>query len=378
MRLEEIEQLLRKYRKNTCTQEEKVFVEDLFDRIQNQDDWVVPQGQSPEIHDRMLSYIQSHIEEIEAPVQKILYLRKSFWWAAAVLLLGFFGIYKLLQRPVPPVNMVSLKKKADIAPGQTGAILTLANGKKLVLDSAGNGLLAQQAGVNVLQQNGQLAYNGQSQAVLYNTMSTPVGRTFRLVLPDGTRVWLNASSSITFPTAFEGKERQVTITGEAYFEVVHRVTQKFLVKTGNETVEDIGTKFNIDSYSDEPSIKTTLLEGAVKVAALGNTTRLHPGDQAVLSASAGKLTIDKEVDLDEVIAWKNGVFRFNSVDIHTIMRQAARWYDMEVSYEGDIHETFSGGISRNVNVSQLFHILGSTDKVSFEINGKKIIVKPKK
>jgi ferric-dicitrate binding protein FerR (iron transport regulator) len=274
--------------------------------------------------------------------------------------------------------MVSLKKKADIAPGQTGAILTLANGKKLVLDSAGNGLLAQQAGVNVLQQNGQLAYNGQSQAVLYNTMSTPVGRTFRLVLPDGTRVWLNASSSITFPTAFEGKERQVTITGEAYFEVVHRVTQKFLVKTGNETVEDIGTKFDIDSYSDEPSIKTTLLEGAVRVAASGNTATLHPGDQAVLSASVGKITIDKDVDLDEVIAWKNGVFRFNSVDIHTIMRQAARWYDMEVSYEGDIHETFSGGISRNVNVSQLFHILGSTDKVSFEINGKKIIVKPKK
>jgi hypothetical protein len=356
-------------------------VEDLFDRIQNQDDWVVPQNQSSEIHDRMLSYIQSHIEEIDVPAPKIIYMRKSFWWAAAVLLLGFFGIYKLLQRPVTPVTIAGLNKKADIAPGQTGAILTLANGKKIVLDSAGNGVLAQQAGVNVLQQNGQLAYSGQSQAVLYNTMSTPVGRTFRLVLPDGTRVWLNASSSITFPTAFEGKERQVTITGEAYFEVVHRVTQKFLVKTSHETVEDIGTRFDIDSYSDEPSIKTTLLEGAVKVAALGNTTNdatvLHPGEQAVLSTSIGKIKIDKEVDLDEVIAWKNGVFRFNSVDIHTIMRQAARWYDMDVSYIGDIHATFSGGISRNVNASQLFHILESTDKVSFEIIGKKIIVKPK-
>lgn len=386
MLIKDIEHLLHKYRLGTCSQEEKEQVENWYNQLQNTYNWELPQEQAQEVHDRMLAHIQSHIKDTQdsntrtgrTVIRKLLY-----WSAAAVLLCTFWGIhkYKWLQKPVRSVSVAIADKPTDIKPGQTGAILTLGNGQKIVLDSVGNGLLAQQAGVHILHQNGQIVYTGRAQETLYNTVSTPAGRIFRLLLPDGTLVWLNASSSITFPTTFRDKDRQVSFTGEAYFEVAHHSAQRFRITVGNQIVEDIGTQFNINAYNDEPAIATTLLEGAVNVSTLNSpaaqSVHLHPGEQAVLQ-STGKIKVNSDIDINEIMAWKEGIFQFNRADIKTIMRQAARWYNIEVQYEGEINATFSGGISRNVNASQLFHILESTDKVIFEISGNKVFVKPKK
>ncbi len=302
-------------------------------------------------------------------VHRIHFLRK-YWWAAAVILLlaGLFILNK-------PTAIITANIQHDVKPGHAGAILTLSDGRKIVLDSANNGNIALQGNAQVVKKDGAVQYEaakaGIATEVVYNTMTTGKGRQFTLVLPDGSKVWLDAASSITYPTAFTGHDRSVTITGQAYFEVVHKTKQPFKVQANTVTIEDIGTAFNVNAYNDEPTVKTTLIEGAVKV----NSTMLQPGEQASLDGQ-GKIAIYKDVDIDEVTAWKDGRFRFNSADIETIMRQAARWYDVEIVYEGKVSGTISGGTSRFVNASQLLHVLELTKKVTFDIQGKKIIVKP--
>jgi transmembrane sensor len=295
--------------------------------------------------------------------------------AAILLMLGTGGYFLFFNKPPQTAHTPVRPFTNDLAPGGNKAILTLANGSTILLDSAANGTLARQGNAQIQKlANGQIAYHSlhdQSPELIYNTLTTPRGGQYQLILPDGTKVWLNAASSIRYPTAFTGKTREVTVTGEAYFEVAHKERQLFRVKAGNTLIEDLGTHFNINAYTDEPFFKTTLLEGAVKVSGL----ILQPGEQVAISSN-GKITLFKGVDVDGVVAWKDGKFRYNSVDIGSIMRQAARWYDLDVQYEGKIDETFSGGISRNVNASELLHILEITKKVHFDIEGKKIIVKP--
>jgi ferric-dicitrate binding protein FerR (iron transport regulator) len=196
-----------------------------------------------------------------------------------------------------------------------------------------------------------------------------------LELPDGTKVWLNSSSSLTYPVIFKGKERGVELTGEAYFEVAKNAASPFFVKTSSQTIKVLGTHFNINSYQDEKSVKTTLLEGSVEVT--GNGTRqitsLKPGQQAV--NSAGNIKIISDADIDEAVAWKNGKFLFRNTDLQTVMRQLSRWYDVEVTYQGVVAaKHYRGRISRNVPVSQVFEIL-KTSGVNFIINGRTIIVK---
>ncbi|HEX5553785.1 MAG TPA: FecR domain-containing protein, partial [Chitinophagaceae bacterium] len=202
-------------------------------------------------------------------------------------------------------------------------------------------------------------------------------------LEDSTRVWLNAASSIRYPVAFSGKDRQVSITGEAYFEVAHRRKMPFIVMAGNERVEDIGTRFNINAYSDEPVMETTLLVGAVSISvAKGQnsdqrTVFLKPAEQArVRRGESPAITVLKNVNVDDVIAWKAGKFRFSSVDIATIMRQAARWYDVDIVYKGKVKGTLSGGIQRSVNISELLQLLELTGRVTFGVENKKVIVQP--
>ncbi|PUZ22496.1 FecR family protein [Chitinophaga costaii] len=381
MTQEAAEILLQRYREGICTPEETAWVENWFQSLQEQSTWQVPPAEAVMIRERMLAAIRESMEEATTPVYRLPPQRRFPWWAAAavLLLMGASAWWMYHQTHITPVVA---QAHTDLAPGHAGALLTLANGQQVLLDSVGNGPVASQHGVQVVQQHGQLAYTGVPQEMAYNTLSTPAGKTYRIVLPDGTQVWLNAASSITYPVAFTGKDRQVSMTGEAYFEVAHRPQQPFRIKCGHALIEDIGTAFNVNAYTDEAALTTTLVEGAVKIALQPGTaavarpasTVLKPGEQAALQAS-GEITVASEVDLRAVTAWKDGNFRFNNADIHTIMRQVARWYNVQVIYEGDIEATFSGGISRDVNASELLHILESTDKVRFEISSKTITVK---
>jgi ferric-dicitrate binding protein FerR (iron transport regulator) len=272
-------------------------------------------------------------------------------------------------------------KEKGIKPGGQKAILTLSDGSKIVLDSAGNGLLTKQGGANIIKiANGQLQYianQANSSETVYNTMSTPVGGQYQLVLPDGSNVWLNSSSSITYPTSFSRNERGVQITGEAYFEVAHDKTKPFHVSVNGMNVEVLGTHFNINSYDNESAIKTTLLEGKVKVTKGNASILIAPGQQAVAENLSNELTVKKDgVDLDQVIAWKNGKFIFLDDDIKSIMRQLERWYGITVSYSENVtNEEFVGIISRNVNLSQILDMLEKTGRVSFTIRDRNITVK---
>ena len=310
--------------------------------------------------------------------------------AAAILLLSA-GAWWWLSHNRAPDAAVAVN---DVAPGINGAILTLADGRQIVLDSTNNGFSATDGHAKIVKgSKDQLTYKaadgdegapgaaaatkavaGESAELVYNTLSTPRGRKISVVLADGTKVWLNAASSIKFPTVFSGSQRQVEIRGEAYLEVAANVKQPFIVKKmgSNYAVQVLGTQFNINAYDDEDVIKTTLLEGAVRI----KNKVLKPGQQAVAGKDQDEVTIVPNVNTGEVLAWKNGVFNFDHADIYTVMRQVARWYDVEVEYKGTITRHFGGTISQDVNVSQVFKMLELTGAVHFTIEGRKIIVMP--
>ena len=332
---------------------------------------------------RLLSTVQnSTVAKAERP--------HRIWWripaAAAVFLLIASSIFFTfnpknkkqelvkteLNRPTP-VN--------DIAPGGNKAVLTLADGSSIVLDSAANGTLTQQGNIKVQKlDNGQLAYtvNGkqvtENDEAFYNTISTPRGGQYQVTLADGTQVWLNAASSIRFPVVFTGAERKVEITGEVYFEVAKNAAIPFKVKTAASEVEVLGTHFNVNAYDDEAAVKTTLLEGSVKIIAAGQPIKyLQPGQQSAINKQ-GTITVLNNADIEEALAWKNGRFQFNSADLKSILRQISRWYDVDVVYKGNVNLHFTGQLTRNDNVSKVFEELVLTGEVHFKIEGKKIIV----
>ena len=302
--------------------------------------------------------------------------------AAAILVLVTGGWFLWNYQPVEQKEMASqTSQNTSIIPGGNKATLTLADGSTLVLDSANNGAISKQGNVTVIKlQDGQLSYKkeGTLSKVEYNTIVTPKGGEYQLVLVDGSKVWLNAASSLKYPTAFEGNERKVELQGEGYFEIAHHPTKPFRVTVNDMDIAVLGTHFNINSYNGEPTVKTTLLEGKVSIQKMGNTAVLEPGQQAVTNFGNGNIKINNHVDIEEVIAWKNGTFVFNSTNIETILRQVARWYDVDVVYENKTNETFSGVIPRSENISKLLNILEATGKVDFKISGKQIIVKTKK
>ncbi len=298
-------------------------------------------------------------------------------FAAAVVVILAFSVFFLLNKndkeTFDSTNV--LVNQNDIPPGREGAILTLSDGQVVLLDTAQNGILAQQGSLQIIKNNGQIQYSGQSSSeVLYNTMTTPNGRQYNLVLADGSKVWLNAASSVNFPTSFPGDERKVSITGEAYFEIAHNPSKPFIVSVKGVEINVLGTKFNVMAYTDEGVIKATLLEGKISVQNNSDKNLLSPGQQAEIKK--GEMFINNNVSIEEAIAWKNGAFYFQSVDIINLMRQVARWYDVEVVYSGEKpKDRFTGSISRNVNLSQFLKMLEYSD-VNFKIQDRKIIVMP--
>jgi transmembrane sensor len=272
-----------------------------------------------------------------------------------------------------------LAKQQDILPGHNQATLTLANGQKIILTKGLMGKLAQQ-GQTAIQANGTkgityiAANTVLNTPITYNTLTTAKGEEspYPLILADGTKVWLNAESSIIFPTAFEGKERLVKVNGEAYFEVAHNSKQPFRVTVKNQTIEDIGTQFNVNAYDDEPMMKTTLVEGSISI---NSKTILKPGQEANIDKQAGIQVVNANVAV--ATAWRNGLFSFKKASVKTVMRQIARWYDVEIKYEGELPtKTLTGNIYRSVNVSEALQILQYAD-VKFRIQNKTIIVTPK-
>jgi hypothetical protein len=316
--------------------------------------------------------------------------------AAAVLFLaGTFGLleYNKKDKVLTTKNIVP---KGDALPGDNRAMLTLASGEKIMLENVKSGKLAEQGGSEVIktkqgeiiyQQEKKSVFNGTLGNVAYNSISTPKAGQYQIKLPDGTRVWLNAASSIRFPTVFDDRERIVKIKGEVYFEIAKKISKKnpvpFKVIAGSQIIEVLGTKFNVNSYADEGNIKTTLFEGSIKLQVSGNLDKdilLTPGQQAKYNPGQKKQTLGTlpfhvtQVDTRSVLAWKNGYFRFDNIGLPELMRQLSRWYDMEVVYEGPVKEyEFVGQIERGTNLSKVLKILELGD-VRFRIEGKKIIV----
>ncbi|MBN9385825.1 MAG: DUF4974 domain-containing protein [Chitinophagaceae bacterium] len=327
--------------------------------------------------------LESELDELSSTPVRTLPWRKWIAAAAAAILLVSVGYYfwhrPAVQHDVAPV----IVKLNDVGPGGDGAILTLADGRQIVLDSAANGRLTMDGNAAITKTgNGQLAYKAATGSGLratsqftYNTLTTSRGKKAVLTLADGTRVWLNALSSIKFPTNFTGKDRTVEITGEAYFEVAKSASMAFVVRKGGSDygIQVLGTSFNVNTYDDEDAIRTTLLDGSVRVFQGAANSLLKPGQQAV-SNDKGKIDVVKGVNIENVMAWKSGVFRFDRSDIGTVMRQIARWYDVDVTYRGTITHHFGGTISRDVNVSRVFNMLEMTGAVKFSIEGRKVTV----
>jgi hypothetical protein len=328
--------------------------------------------------------------------RKTIPIIKRTWFrfaVAALVVLAFIPVYYFVIKTPAPKGMMQTTHQStlpahDALPGGNKALLTLADGSVIVLDSAKNGLLQSAGNTTIMKQEGTLTYRSGTSAPLgeitYNTLSTPHGGQYHLELPDGSKVWLNAASSIRYPTVFNGNEREVELTGEAYFEIRKNHDKPFRVHftspstdgEGREgMIEVLGTHFNVNAYPDETVMKTTLLEGKVKVSSMVNDqwSMLQPGQQAAIHHA--RLTIH-DVDTEEAVAWKNGLFYFDNVDIQAIMRQLARWYKVQVVFKGKIPaRRFAGQVSRSANLSQVLKIL-ALSKVHFTIEDDIVTVLP--
>jgi transmembrane sensor len=383
--------ILKKYQSGHASPQEVLFVEKYLHYLEKQPDILneLPESErvalQSEMRDGLRAVIHRQPDMPAAAVRRV-HFPISRWAAAAilVLLLGSGWLYFLHRSRSPELASQGRHFKSDVAPGRSGAVLTLSNGQKIVLDSAGDGELARDASVAVIKKNGTIAYQGRTAETVYNTITTNRGRQWQLTLPDGTQVWLNAASSIQYPISFTGKERSVAVTGEGYFEVKHNAAQPFRVRVGNQVIEDVGTGFNVNAYPDEPIIQTTLVEGKVRVSAQDTGTHdpawhvvLSPGQQAQVNA-AGKVHVVSDADVEQATAWKNGLFSFEHASLPVMMRQLARWYNVDVQYKGDIpnHLSFTGEMGRDLSLAQVLHLLASMH-VHFTIEeDKRVVIVP--
>jgi transmembrane sensor len=370
MHSDKARELLKKHVEGTLTEEEKAVLES----------WYLNEARQQDLPSD-LENIEEYLDEShEGKVN-----RNAFRWvaiAASVLLVMALSFYKWTSTETSQIAEKALEN--DALPGDFRAQLTLANGENILLGTARNGKLAQEGSTSIIKtKEGEITYasgtqNKDSESV-FNTIRTPKSGQFQIVLSDGSVVWLNAESSIRFPAAFSPEERLVEVTGEVYFEVnkAYNLGKRipFRVMSGNQTVEVLGTRFNINSYGDEGVIKTTLLEGSIQVNANVRKDKgivLRPGQQAQLS-SRQALKVS-EVNTSQVMAWKEGYFRFDGIGIKELMQHVSRWYDMEIEYQGEVGEhEFVGEISRNTRLSSVLKIL-EAGGIKFRVEGKKIIV----
>jgi len=420
MSVQQLTDILRRYGTGECTEAEKQLVNAWYEELISTGELQWDEEKKARLGEAMKNRLLQSITDDTTPSLhkgRVRFIQRKWWWAAAaiiVLLAG--GIYFFGNKPKKEIEVVktTTQPKTDVAPGGNKAVLTLANGNTISLNDAANGTLAKEGSSVVSKtKDGELVYqsaipdkSGQAgnrqPAITFNTLSTPRGGQYMVELPDGSKVWLNAASSIRYPTAFTGNERRVEITGEVYFEVNKVLNSKgqkisFVVDilphtggAGGGRVEVLGTHFNINAYDDESAIQTTLLQGSVKVQ-IGNrpsyakapageadkeqSVILKPGEQVSLSQTS-QLSHPIPVQTDEVMAWKNGLFHFEHADLKTVMRQLARWYDVDIVYKNPTpnSDPLFIDMSRNANLSDVLKALEVSGSARFSIEGKKIIV----
>ncbi|OQP61199.1 hypothetical protein A3860_05665 [Niastella vici] len=378
-------ELLRKYSRGECSAAEVQLIESWYQELIKTGELEWAEGEQESFQDTGEQWLMQQMSAADVPASPVRHMRGNrTLWAAAAMLVILTGavIYLYNKRPVATTVANTGVLKNDVAPGGNKAVLTLANGATINLDDASIGMVAQQENAKVLKpSDGQLVYsqegNNEDAALSYNILATPRSGQYQLVLPDGSKVWLNAESSIRYPVTFSGNERRVQITGEAYFEVVHNGKMPFIVEKGDMQVEVLGTHFNINAYEDESAIKTTLLEGKVRTSTMnGQRAILKPGEQVSLSHSS-HLSQPIPVQTEDVVAWKNGLFHFENADFKTVMRQIARWYDVDVIYKRNTvkNDPMFVEISRNTRLSDVLKILEESGSAKFSIQGRKVIVK---
>lgn len=359
------QELLIKYAEGRCTPQEQLLVEASFvsDLNRNYQEVSAEETEAAciNIKNRLNEYVLGN------PTVRKVKLWPALIATAAAVLIAVSGAYFFMSENTAPNHATTILAK-NVAPGKMGATLTLANGKKIRLSEVANGKIATEAGISISKTaEGRVVYQaaeGNAAGNGRNTMSTEKGETYMLTLPDGTKVWLNAASSLTYNTSLlESGKRTVQITGEGYFEVAEDKKHPFIVQTGNQQVEVLGTRFNINAYPDEPSVNTSLVEGAVKLTSQREVLRLRPGQQALVYNQPGKNTqLISNADIAGITAWKDGLFKFHKASLQDVMRQLSRWYNVEVKYQGQIsNRVFSGEITRNVNLSQILELLRFLD-----------------
>lgn len=370
-------EILKKYRQETASPEETKFLESYYEMFEVKEALINDENESlfTELKDNIKANIEGRIAGPK--VRKLSYGWIKYGAAAAILLLVSVSIYLVSQQQN---NDLVAQMDRNISPGGTKAVLTLANGNKIVLNEVKTGEIAQQSGISITKKNnGELIYRvsarqDSTEGIDRNTISTPNGGQYTIVLSDGSRVKLNAASSLSFPSSFKGTERVVDLEGEAYFEVAKNIQHPFKVISGSQTVEVMGTHFNVEAYAEESEIKTTLLEGAVKVAVGKNHTVMSPGEQALVSRENVGYITKTEVNLDKETAWINDLFIFDGDNLKSVMSEISRWYNITIVYTGPIPDKkFFGGISRNSKLSEVFKIL-ELNQVKLRLKGKTVYV----
>lgn len=373
------EDIIRKYLDGRCTEEEKAMVESWHLKELSTSEYLPSEEAVLQAHVSTRAALTAHIAATRSR-KHVRRLRPVVAAAAAAVLMIYGGVrFYAFMKQDELVKPPTASEQQLIPAGRDGAVLTLADGSTLLLDSVANGFITTQNGSSLNLREGQLSYEkgtADREVISFNTISTPRGRQFKVILPDGSKAWLNAASSLRYPTAFNGSAREVIVTGEVYLEVAKDPSRPFVVTTSNNAmkVEVLGTHFNINAYEDEPSLNTTLVEGTVKVSSVSTASSvvLQPGQQSQLQSGMPVRSVP--VDVNQVLAWKNGVFNFQDASLAGIMRQLARWYDIEVLYENGIPDlVFEGEVNRDNSLQEVMKSLEGLG-VKYRLEGKRLVV----
>lgn len=385
MTKQEFIQQINRYLEGNSSDDEAKELENYYESFQTESAWnTAKDGDIEFVGEHIRQILEKKIRSKRKENARVFVLRK---WAvaASVILLAGIGGYFWIIRNEQPVTVSSGLQKPDIdvsAPSANRASITLADGKKVFLDSAGPGELAMQGAVKIVKlQNGKVIYQNQKPVtkIEYNTVSNPRGsRVQMLTLADGTQVWLNAASTLKFPTAFINGERKLEITGEAYFSVVHNAAMPFKVVANGLEVKDLGTEFNINSYEDEPQVKVTLVNGLLAVSKNGIDHNLLPSQEASVNEKV-KIKSISEKEVESVVDWRRGFFSFSQADLQTVLRQLSRWYDVNIVFERNALETykqeFTGRIGMKLSLRDLLDGLSSM-RIRFKIEPGKLTIMP--
>ncbi|TZF85692.1 FecR family protein (plasmid) [Pedobacter sp. BS3] len=387
MEKNEFQQLAEKISNGTATAEEVALYNHYYNQLQEDAGWDSEKlGEQYQLETELHARITANLPGYTEYKRPFPYLKIAA--AVALIFISVLVYLKTGNNSGMLAHNESKRFEHDVNPGRNRAVLTLEDGSQLNLDESGTGILAKQGNVQISKlNNGQIVYTATrgrpvpANKNLFNTITIPRGGQYQLTLRDGTKVWLNAASSLRFPALFTGKSRVVELNGEAYFEVAKKVEGgkaegrkvPFIVKTATQEIEVLGTHFNVNAYADEKITKTTLLEGSVKVSSIktGAVQMLKPGEQSQLTES-GDIHLATGIDMDEAVAWKNELFYFNNTELALIMRQLSRWYDVEIDADNMPRKRFNGILSRNVKLSQVLQMMEKTSGLKFKIEERRI------